>query len=303
MSYQGKLKRYLLIMEKISRRPGCNFRELYEFLFEEGFEISSRTLQRDIEQIRNEFSVEVFYDPAKKGYFIKSEEGTDIEGFLQLLAINDTNVTLMDSVKDGNSLMKFVQFDKVKNFSGTAHFKPLLEAAQKFRRIKIIHKGFESGTEKEYMIEPYLLKEHDGRWYVWGKIEGKKGPVSEAFRTFGLDRILKTEATGKKFERDKKINPDEIFAYNLGVVYAAGDPKEIVLSFSPTMGKYIKALPIHPSQKIITENDKEFTVQLFLRINHELKKVILSYGPDVKVLGPKILATEISSLYKKALKN
>ncbi|MBC7861619.1 MAG: WYL domain-containing protein [Bacteroidia bacterium] len=290
-------------MEKISRRPGCNFKELYEFLFDEGFEISSRTLQRDIEQIRNEFSVEVLYDSVRKGYFIKSEEGTDIEGFLQLLAINDTNVVLMDSVKEGNSLMKFVQFDKVKNFSGTVHFKPLLEAAQKFKKIKITHKGFGADTEKEYLVEPYILKEYDGRWYVWGKIDAKKGPAEETFRTFGLDRILKTEITGKKFERDKKIDPEEIFAYNLGVIYAAGDPKEITLSFSPMMGKYIKALPIHTSQKIITDDSKEFTIQLFLRINHELKKVILSYGPDVKVLGPKVLATEISSLYKKALKN
>jgi predicted DNA-binding transcriptional regulator YafY len=298
MSYQGKLKRYSLIIEKISRRPNCTFRDLYDFLFDEGFEISSRTLQRDIEQIRNEFSIEIVFDAAKKGYHIKSEEGTDIEGFLQLLAINDTNVILMDSVKEGNTLMKFVQFDKVKNFDGSSHFKLLLEAAQKFKKIRIVHRGFESEKEKEYILEPYILKEYDGRWYVWGKIEGGKD-----FRTFGLDRILNAELTGKKFIRDKKVDPDEIFANNLGVIYTSDDPKEIVLSFSPLMGKYIKALPIHASQKIISETEKELVIQLFLRINHELRKIILSYGPEVKVVSPKVLAAEIKSLYKRALRD
>lgn len=298
MSYQGKLKRYSLIIEKINSRPNCSFKEVYDFLFNEGFEISSRTLQRDIEQIRNEFSVEILYNPAKKGYYVKNDDGTDIDGFLQLLSINDTNVVLMESVKEGNSLLKYVQFDKVKNFSGGDHIKVLLDAAQKHKRVRITHKGFESDKEKEYILEPYLLKEYDGRWYVWGKVEGKK-----EFRTFGLDRVIKTENTGKKFERDKSIDPHEIFAYNIGVIYTSDEPREVELSFSPLIGKYIKALPIHSSQKILKDNDKELRISLFVRPNHELKKIILSYGPDVKVISPKSLGADIKALLKKALKN
>lgn len=298
MSYQGKLKRYSLIIEKISSRPNCSFTDIYDYLFNEGFEISSRTLQRDIEEIRNEFSVDIHYNSAKKGYYIESDEGTNIDGFLQLLSINATNVVLMDSVKEGNSLMRFVQFDKAKDFSGGSHIRVLLEAAKKQRRVRLTHKGFESEKEKEYMLEPYLLKEYDGRWYVWGKVEGKR-----EFRTFGLDRVIKAEGTGKKFERDKRIDPQEIFAHNIGVIYSSDEPKEIELAFSPLMGKYVKALPIHASQQVIKESDKECLIKLFVRPNHELKKIILSYGPDVKVISPRSLAAEIKSLLKKALKN
>ena len=60
MSFQGKLKRYLLILEKVKHRP--TFKEISEHLQEHGFTMSSRTFQRDIEQIRYELGIEVHYD-------------------------------------------------------------------------------------------------------------------------------------------------------------------------------------------------------------------------------------------------
>jgi len=57
MSFQGKLKRYLLILERL-QRPS-SFSELHDHLYEHGFELSQRTLQRDINGLRDEFGIEV----------------------------------------------------------------------------------------------------------------------------------------------------------------------------------------------------------------------------------------------------
>ena len=59
MSRQATIKRYSLILEKINSNQMPSFDELKTFLDDLGFEISKRTLQRDIEQIRNEFGVEI----------------------------------------------------------------------------------------------------------------------------------------------------------------------------------------------------------------------------------------------------
>lgn len=298
MSYQGKLKRYLLVIQKINYRQGCTFKELYEYLNDEGFEISQRTLQRDIEQIRNEFGIEVKYNSTDKGYYIDRGSENDTDVFLQLLSINDTAEILISSMKEGNSFKRFLQFENHRSFAGTAFIKPLLLAAKKSKRVLLTHKSFVSEQEKEYTIEPYLLKEYQRRWYVWGKIEGKK-----EFRTFGLDRIISVLNTNRNFDRDKTIDPEKVFADNIGLVYSTDAPKEIILTFTSVMGKYVKMLPIHSSQQILSESVNECKIRIFVNINHELKNIILSYGPAVVVESPKVLANELKALYRKAFKS
>ena len=295
MSKQGIFKCYQLIIDKISRRPGITFGQLSDHLNEEGFEISIRTLQRYIEQIRNEFSIEIKYKSTDKGYYIDALDGPDMNLFLRLLTINDTAGVLMDSIKSGKNTLQHIQMENAGLFEGSEHIKNVLHSIKKCKRITIKHQAFDSKEPKKYSLEPYLIKEYRGRWYVWGKLEGKKD-----FRTFGFDRILDLETGGKKFERDARINPAKVFSDTIGIIYTSDLPKEIVLEFTPLMGKYIKRLPLHHSQKIISENEKGITVGIFVSVNPELRSIILSYANEVKVLSPNSLVKEIASMHKKA---
>jgi predicted DNA-binding transcriptional regulator YafY len=74
MSAQGTIKRYLLIIEKITSTKSPSFQVLRGHLSDHGFEISERTLQRNIEQIRYEFGIEIKYDRTQKGYHVDKEE-------------------------------------------------------------------------------------------------------------------------------------------------------------------------------------------------------------------------------------
>jgi predicted DNA-binding transcriptional regulator YafY len=295
MSKQGIFKCYHLIIEKISKRPGITFSELSDFLYEEGFEISVRTLQRYIEQIRNEFSIEIIYNPSAKGYSIENLDGPDMNLFLRLLSINDTSGVIMDSIKSGKNTLQYVQMENAGLFEGSVHIKNVLDAIKKNKRVEITHQSFKSKDTKKYSLEPYLIKEFRGRWYVWGKLEGKK-----EFRTFGFDRIHELEISNKKFERDKKLDPVKVFGDTIGLIYTAEAPKEIILRFSPLMGRYIKTLPLHHSQEIVEENERGISFKYFLCVNPELKSIILSYADDVKVISPNSLIKEIYSMLKKA---
>jgi hypothetical protein len=77
--------------------------------------------------------------------------------------------------------------------------------------------------------------------------------------------------------------------------------EEIILSFTPDQGKYIKSLPLHESQQILIDNDKEFRVCLKLYITFDFVMEILSYGSDVKVIQPSHLVQEVVITLKKAL--
>ncbi len=59
MSLQGTIKRYFLIVSLVRQNQRPSLAEILDMLHSEGFEISKRTLDRDIEDIRNEFGIEL----------------------------------------------------------------------------------------------------------------------------------------------------------------------------------------------------------------------------------------------------
>jgi predicted DNA-binding transcriptional regulator YafY len=73
------------------------------------------------------------------------------------------------------------------------------------------------------------------------------------------------------------------------------------LSFTPFQGKYIKSLPLHETQQILIDNEKELRISLHIYLMPDFKMEILSMGENVKVLEPKWFAEEIKGHYKAAL--
>jgi predicted DNA-binding transcriptional regulator YafY len=142
------------------------------------------------------------------------------------------------------------------------------------------------------------LKEYQNRWYVVGIIGD-----SEDFRTFGIDRIEGLKIIPETFKVNPKLNPAEMFERTIGLVYSIGTPQKVVLSFTPTQGRYIKTLPLHASQEILVDNEKECRISLYVIPNYELNQEILKHGNAVKVIEPKWLADEIKGILKDALNN
>ena len=90
-----------------------------------------------------------------------------------------------------------------------------------------------------------------------------------------------------------------MFNKTIGLVYSENTVQTIVLSFTPTQGKYIKTLPLHPTQKILIDDESECRISLEIIPNYELTQQILKYGVTVKVIEPQWLADEIKEILKR----
>ncbi len=288
MSKHGTIRRYTLEIEKISRGQYPSFQEIKDYLFDHGFEISERTIQRDIEQIRYEFGIEIKYNRGRNGYFIDYENSVNSESFFGFLEIANTAELLTESLSESKDALKYISFDQGGGLKGIENLAPLLKAIKEQREISFNHFNFYTGKQKKYTIKPYLLKEYQNRWYVVGLLGEKP-----EFLTFGIDRIENLEVKVESFTRDKNLNPVELFENTIGVVHSYNSLQEVILSFTPTQGKYIKSLPLHKSQKILVDNNKELRISISVIPNYELKQLILMHGNTVKVIEPKWLADEI----------
>ncbi len=297
MSQQGTIKRYTLIIEKIIGGQFPDFQEIMNFLFDQGFEVSKRTVQRDMEQIRTEFGLEIIYERNKNGYFIDFDESYDTDSFFRFLEIVHTAELLKSTLAESKENLRHISFDKGGGLKGIEHLKPLLRAIREKRYVSFQHHSFFKDKVRQYSIKPYLLREYQNRWYIIGLL----GPI-EKFFMFGIDRIDKLEIKAETFEPKANMDAHALFHNIIGLVYSGDPVQKIILSFTAEQGKYIKSLPMHHSQEVLTDNAEECRIKIEVVPNFELNQQILMHGDRVKIIEPQWLADEIKNILARSLK-
>ncbi len=296
MSKHGAIRRYALIIEKVRRKLHPSFKDIRTYLFDHGFELSDRTLQRDIEQIRFEFGVEITYHRSHQGYYIDFEKSPNFDTFLRFLELANTAELLTESLKESHDSLEYISFESQGDLRGCEYLKPLLFAVRNHRVVSFVYEKFKSSSVRRRMVEPYLLKEYQKRWYLVG-ISG----ATREFRIYGIDRIEALKVQEKTFHPDSKTDPRDLFRHTVGLTYTANKPQRVELSFTQLQGKYVKSLPIHHSQEILKDDSEELRLSLFINPNYEFRQRILMLGDAVKVIEPQWFADEIKNALAAAL--
>jgi len=298
MSAQGIIKRYTLLIEKIDSGRFPSKKELIAYLDSKGFKISDRTFQRTLEQFREEFGLDINYNNQTNGYYINHETSINVNSFYKFLEIAGTAELLSESLKDSKESLKYVNLEAPNNLKGIEYLRDLLLAVREHRIIEFEYQRFQVENISHNTIEPYLLKEYQNRWYIFGRIY-----KTDKFRTYGIDRLKKLKLTDKTFIYDNSKSKSYYFDYVIGLNYSNETPENVILSYIPEQADYIKTLPLHNSQEVLIDNDEELRIQLEVIPNFELEQKILLQGERVKVLEPKWLADKIKGRLEEAVKN
>jgi len=274
-------------------------KQLLDFLKEKDFNLSSRTLERDIERIRADFGLEIVYAKKRNGYYIDEERSVRVDSFFKFLEIVSLADILSQSLTDSNKILDFISFDDSKYFKGIENLKEVLIAISQNRTIQFIHENFGLETFKEYEITPLLLKEYENRWYVIGVPNGR-----DEIRTFGIDRISGL-VLGELSKIKKRNFRNQLAAFNsiVGLNYNTSETVKVRLLVNQIHVNYMKSLPIHHSQRIHSKNSNgQYYVDFFLAPNYEFKTQILKMGDYVEVIAPQHLREEIKTMLIKTLK-
>jgi predicted DNA-binding transcriptional regulator YafY len=177
-----------------------------------------------------------------------------------------------------------IQFESNPLAEGNRHLKQLYQMILKKIALELLYQPFGKESFK-VVVHPYLLKEYNNRWFLFGK-----NHQSNLIQNFALDRIISFEVSHHDFIRDDLFEPFEYFKDVIGVsVHPTGKPEKVILSFTVEQGNYIRTKPLHHSQKILKDSKKEFHVEINVIPNYELKKLLWSFGDAVKVIEPQNL--------------
>lgn len=237
--------------------------------------ITRRTFQRDLQEIRELHSVDIQYNKRLRRYLIDEKESEPIN--MELLASFD----LINAFHLPKSLMEFVSFDERKA-RGTEYLFGLVYAIQNGFLVKISFQAFTETEPSDHWLEPLVLKEFKNRWYLIGKYENGQ------IQRFAFDRILEVEISkvkkkGKGSEFDIREYYDGVF----GISNELDQPvEEVELIIGKLKAQYIKSMPFHSSQVVVSEGEEGVRVQLQVKINYDFVSEILSHGDEIIVVRP-----------------
>ncbi len=265
-------------------------------LIDVGYDSSERTTQRDIKSIRDMLLIEVKFDREKNGYFIDEESQKTFEEWLSFFELYQTAKVINETLLKSKENIDYIDFDRNKQIINERILADLLQSIFAKQKIQFEYQNFRRDDTKMYDFNPYLLKQYQNRWYVFGTING------DEFRTFGLDRIQKLEVLNQTFKPISK-KPKAYFDDVVGMIYSTSEKEKVVLSYTALQGKYINSQPLHASQRILLETADELQIELQVRINYELEEQILKQGEKVKVIEPESLKQLIKERLLKTLGN
>lgn len=293
-----KIIRFFLIIRKLSGLSKyVDKYEMVRYLTSEmgyrGFEagnVSQRTLQRDFNDMRRIFGVDIQHRK-DFGYYIASINNNELFRYDELLI----NFDILTALNKDDRAIGYILPEHHRPV-GSENLPLLIKALKENAVISFEYLDIRADKKYNVSVCPYFLKESLGLWYL----VAKKG--NSDLRTYGVDRIDKLQFTGDTFKRDPEPDPDTLFKDCFGIWDEPTMPvEEIELSYSNLDGKFLKNNPLHHSQEILADNEDEFRIRLKLKITNDFVMALLSRSKSLTVIRPRHLRERIKNIYQEAL--
>ena len=188
-----------------------------------------------------------------------------------------------------------MDFEQAPSLKGTQHIDRLFNSILYKQTLDITYRTY-NNKEHVWTIHPYLIKQYNTRWFLFGKNASKNGGISN----LPLDRIENIEESSVPYEEDDG-SLLEMLDNIIGVtIERDAQIEEVKLKFSEQRFPYVQTKHLHKSQRTIDELER--IIQIDVMPNKELEALILHYGNDVEVLSPESLRSRIKEKIQEMIK-
>lgn len=292
---QNLFLRYVWLVSLLYRYKRMTLREINERWlhtdYSGGVPIPRRTFHCHREKIQELFDINIECDRRTSEYYIED---------CQTLANDKIRSWLLETFSVNNlaaeqqHLHDRILLEKIP--SGEIYLTSVIEAMRDSRIIKFTYKSFTDAAPHDVYLQPYFVKVFRQRWYVIGYTSAYNG-----IRTYSIDRFENIEVTKESFEYPSDFIPEEYFDGCFGIMYSNLPCESVVLKVSSVQAGYFKTLPLHETQKTVSDTETHTVFKYEMKITNDLIKEILSYGADVEVISPQSLRSKIEKHLSAAL--
>jgi proteasome accessory factor B len=273
------------------------------------FEVSSKTIQRDIAYMQVMLGAPITYDQKRRGFHYESEwrflpstflderETRALMATKKVLA-NYTGTPYYDEVS--RALDKVLQalpetlpehyFFDVCSFARPTSEQPdprcfarLEDAIRHHIKVNIRYEANTTGQLTERTVHPYRLHYAKDTWYLIGFCE-----LRGAIRAFVLRRMKQLDLLDGKFAADPSFNPDEYIDRMFNSIMG-NEEEKVRIRFSARQAPWMRERRWHPSQEIVELGDGSIDLLLTVSSLDAVRSWVLQYGVDAEVIEPGVL--------------
>lgn len=281
-------------------------------------EVSHKTIQRDVDFMRDRMGLPIEYDAGRRGFRYTREvasfprismtEGEVVALLVAQKALVQYRGTPFEKPLRGAFRKMAESFGEESAFSlhdlGEAvSFHPVGHAIQEMRVFEVLagavaggqvvefdyHK-LNSGSPERRCVEPYHLGCIDNAWYLIGHdlVRGKR-------RTYALARLTNPAVLKRRFKRPADFSLDEMFGGSFSA-FETGKVSRVVVRLDPFAARLAAERVWHSSQRIkpLPGGGAELTLEVGLA--PDLENWILGWGNHAKVLEPLELCERIAAI-------
>ena len=156
-------------------------------------------------------------------------------------------------------------------------------------RIVIVYSSRTKALPRRLQIDPYGIAFRKHAWYVVAY-----SAEHREVRKFRVSRITAAEPTPLHFTVPRDFSLESCFA---GAWYVfGGEPREILLRFSPRVARFVRERRPHPQQQIQTLSDGTILYRAVVNSLDEVAWWIVQYGGDAVVTRPPELRDKVIAL-------
>jgi predicted DNA-binding transcriptional regulator YafY len=296
---------------KAGRYPNC--RKLADEL-----EVSSKTVQRDIDFMRYRLGLPIEYDQLHFGFYytepVASFPNVEIsEGELVALYVGQKALaqyrgtsfeaplsTAFRKITDGlrdtisvtwSDLDSAISFRTTGRSTADIHlFEQLSHAVFKQVEIRFDYKKPGAARYEQRYVQSYHLGCVENLWYLFAFDLDR-----EQLRTFALPRIRDVRVSKTRFRRPVDFSIGRFLGESFGVFAKPAKTKyNIRVQFDPFAAARIEERQWHPSQKIKQLRNGGIELSLTLGNLEEIERWVLSWGSHAQVLAPQELKERIA---------
>jgi predicted DNA-binding transcriptional regulator YafY len=275
------------------------------------YEVSSKTIQRDIEYMRCILEAPLEYDQQRHGWYY-TEDSFRLQHFQlsesdlfaiciaeQALAqyknspIYEKLQTIFNKItaslppKATTIVPKLFSEVTMASFPATGMdgetWQAVFDALKEKRKVSIHYQKPGDKKPEWRTIAPYHAVNYHGAWYVLGFCHKR-----DAVRIFNLSRIKQAKVTKEEFVVQDDFDPKELLEKSFDM-YVGGDTKRVQIKFSPIAAPYIRERNWHPTQKLDLKNDGSLIFSAEVNNLTGMIPWIFSWGPNARILEPQEL--------------
>ena len=154
----------------------------------------------------------------------------------------------------------------------------------------IVYQSDQSTEPVEQEVYPQGFVFHRGSLYLiaWSSRRGE-------IRTYKMDRIDDVHSTKLPASVPENFSLADWLEHSFGIYRSnTGELQTIRIHFSRDVARYVKESNWHKSQQLTPQKDGSLLAEFQLTDTQEIKRWIMSFGPNAKVLGPESLVEEMT---------